>query len=577
MSIMAAELGIRSLLLCLVALAMANSCPTWFTNSTGRCECGNELNGYVKCNQDTYRVEVYIGWCITLFNNMSDLVVAGACPYAYASNTTSRVYSSVPSNPTQLNAAICGPYSREGLFCGHCSEGFGPSPFPSKYCVNCSDMKSASAISLYLFLELFPITILFFVVVIFHLNVTSGPILGYIIYCHAHVITLRNNSFMYGSIISSLPSFLALTFRCSLVLSGIWTLEFFQFIVSPFCISDKMTDIHVHMLKLGTALYPQFLVLLTYIVMELHLHDSKCLSLVWKPYYMCLAKLNRKLNASNSIVHAFATFIFLSLTGVIYETYAIITGSSVYDVNGSVITNVVYFDPTIVQYSSDHIPYMVIALLFLFLLVLCPGLLLCLYPTRLYEKLSQCVSARKRIVVKTFAETFQGCFNDGLGGTVDYRKIPGAFLLCAALTALVISFSDVSSSRSPFSTAVIVGCVCTIISVVLSYLRPCKSLRMNVSLSFHFTLMGFAGIIITLWEQDTFISTETLAIGFAVLTAMPHVVMFTLLVYSMSRHMCTKCHCDQKGKTLKALAVMYCKKQNYDEIVHSLTEEGANT
>ena len=220
-----------------------------------------------------------MGWCITPFNNTSDLVVAGACPYAYASNTTSRVYSSVPSDPTQLNAAICGPYSREGLFCGHCSEGFGPSPFPSKYCANCSDITMESAISFYLFLELFPITVLFFFVILFHLNVTSGPMLGYVIYCQAHVITLLNYSFYY-SVLSHLPSFLAHVSHCSLVLSSIiWTLDVFQFSVSPFCISDKMTDIHVHMLSYVTALYPQFIISLTYIFKELHLQDSKCFSI----------------------------------------------------------------------------------------------------------------------------------------------------------------------------------------------------------------------------------------------------------------------------------------------------------
>ena len=224
-----------------------------------------------------------MGWCITLFNNTSDLVVAGACPYAYASDTTSRVYSSVPSDPTQLNAAICGPYRREGLFCGHCSEGFGPSPFPSKYCANCSDITMGSAISLYLFLELFPITVFYFFVVIFHFNITSGPMLGYIIYCHAHVVTSRDIFFIYNSVLSHLPSFLAFIFHSSLVLSGIWTLDFFQFIVSPFCISDKMTDIHVHMLSYVTALYPQLLVLLTCIFMELHLQDSKCFSIIYKP------------------------------------------------------------------------------------------------------------------------------------------------------------------------------------------------------------------------------------------------------------------------------------------------------
>ena len=575
MSIMAAELGV---LLCLVALAMANSCPTWFTNSTGNCKCDQELNGYVNCNQNTYRVDVRMGWCITLFNNtLEDLVVAGACPYNYASkasNATSRVYSSVPSDPTQLNAAICGPYSREGLFCGHCSEGFGPSPSSFRHCSNCTDITMGYAISLYLFLELFPITIFFFFVILFHFNVTSGPMLGYVIFCHAHVITSLNNFFIYTSILSHLPSFLAFIFHSSLVLSGIWTLKFFQFIAPPFCISSKMTDIHIHMLSFVTILYPQFLVLFTYIVMELHIQDSKCLSIMWKPFYRYLAKFNGKMNISNSIIHAFATFISLSLAGVVYGTYSIITGSIVYDVNGSVITNVLYFDPTIVQYSSDHIPYMVIALLFLLLLVLCPALLLCLYPTRLYEKLSQCVSARKRIVVKTFAETFQGCFKDGLGGTVDYRMIPGIMFLSGGIAALAVSFTDASSSRSPFSTAVIVGCVCTVISVVLSYLRPCKSLLMNVSLSFHFTLIGIAGIMVALWDHDSFISTETLAVAFAVLMAIPHILMVIWVAYNISSHICTKCQCYQKWSVLKYLSRIHCSQH---ELRYLLPKERDNS
>ena len=500
-----------------------------------------------------------MGWCITLFNNMSDSVVAGACPYAYASNTTSRVYSSVPSDPTQLNAAICGPYSREGLFCGHCSEGFGPSPFPSMYCANCSDITVGSAISFYLFSQLFPITVLYFFVVIFHFNITSGPMLGYIIYCHAHVFTSRDNFYIYNSVLSHLPSFLAFIFHSSLVLSGIWTLDSFQFIVSPFCISDKMTDIHVHMLSYVTTLYPQLLVLLTCIFMELHLQDSKCFSIIYKPFNTCCAKINRKLNTSNSIVHVFATFIFLSLSRVLFESYAIIAGSVVYDANSSVITNVVYLDPTIVQYSSGHIPYMVIALFFLFLLVLCPALLLCLYPTRLYEKLSQCVSARKRIVVKTFAETFHGCFKDGLGDTVDYRMIPGIIFLSGVTAILAMSFTNASSSQPRSSSVIIVGCLCTVISVVLSYLRPCKSLRMNVSLSFHLTLIGIAGIMIALWEQDSFISTETLAVAFAVLMAIPHILMVIWVAYNILSHMRTKYQCYPERRVLKCLARLHCR------------------
>ena len=267
----------------------------------------------------------------------------------------------------------------------------------------------------------------------------------------------------------------------------------------------------------------------------------------------------------------FATFIFLSLSRVVYETFAVIAGSVVHDANSSVITNVVYFDPTIVQYSSNHIPYMVIALLFLLLLVLCPALLLCLYPTRLYEKLSQCVSARKRIVIKTFAETFQGCFKDGLGGNKDYRMIPGMIFLCTALVALAVSFTSGVSGYSSFSIALTVSCLCTVIAIVLSYLRPCKSLLMNISLSFHFAVIGFVAMMINLWEQDFLIGTETLATAFTVVTAFPHILMFMWAGYNISGHIQAKCHCYLKRSALTRL--VNCRKHDYEEMDNSLPEE----
>ena len=60
-------------------------------------------------------------------------------------------------------------------------------------------------------------------------------------------------------------------------------------------------------------------------------------------------------------------------------------------------------------------------------------------------------------MVKIFAETFQGCFNDGLGGTKDYRMIPGMIFLCAALVALAVSIT--SHIHLQVCMALALGCV----------------------------------------------------------------------------------------------------------------------
>ena len=506
---------------------MADSCPTWFTNTTGSCECGTELNGCVKCHQDMLRVDMMVQQCMTLFNNIS--VVAGFCHHALASNITSRVYSSVPDDPAQLDSHFCAPYNRRGLLCGECIDGYGPSPFYSDFCARCSDLNLGATICLYLFIVLFPTTLFFCIVLVFHLNVTSGPLMGYIIFCQAHIITISDNFFLIQSITSYLPPPLSFIFRSSLFLSSLWTLKFFQFNIPPFCISSKMTGIHVHMLSLIPTFYLLFLFVITYLIMDCNVQYTSHLSRPWKTIFAYYTKLNNKITANNSVIHAFATFIFLSMTGIIYETFVLTVGTEIYHVNGSVVATVLYYDPTIIQYSNVHLPYMISGFVLLFLLVLCPSLLLCIYPTRIYERLSRHVSPRRRLVVKIFAEAIQSCFKDGLDGTIDFRMIPSAIILIAIL----FLGNDSVFSMVPHGYATTIGCICVFLSLVISYLRPCKSLIMNMSLSFHFTLLGLLGILINIWEQNFLVSTERIAIAFAILPFIPHTMIMMWAVYNI--------------------------------------------
>ena len=483
-----------------------------------------------------------VGHCMTLFNNYS--VVAGWCLHSFASNITNRVYSSVPDDPAQLASQFCSPYNRSGFLCGECSDGFGPSPFYSDFCASCSDLNLGAAVCVYLFIVLFPATLFFCIVLVFHLNVTTGPLLGYIIFCQAHVITLADNFYFISSITSYLPSPLSFMFRSSLFLSSLWTLKFFQFNTPPFCISSKMTSIHVHMLSFIATLYLLFLIVLTYVIMDCNVQFSHLPRPV-KIVHNYFTKLSHKFTSKNSVVHAFATFIFLAMSGIMYETFSIIAGVDVYHFNGSVALTVLRNDPTIIKYSDNHLPYMICALVLLFSLVFCPSLLLCIYPTRVYERLSRHVSPRKRLVLKIFAETFQSCFKDGLDGTTDYRMIPSAIILFSMLLFIMPSLvRGCIYSMAGISYETITGCTCVVLSLIISYLRPCKSLIMNMSLSFHTTLMGLSGILLGLWKQNFLVSTEAIAIGFAILLLLPHATIMMWAVYNIvsriqSRNLCT--------------------------------------
>ena len=109
------------------------------------------------------------------------LLIVGDCPYGALCN---RKFTTLPTDPTQVNSSQCAPYNRRGLFCGECLEGFGPSVYSfDLHCANCSHMSTTAAISLYLVMELLPITAFYVTVLIFRPVLLTGPQLGYVISC----------------------------------------------------------------------------------------------------------------------------------------------------------------------------------------------------------------------------------------------------------------------------------------------------------------------------------------------------------------------------------------------------------
>ena len=54
-----------------------------------------------------------------------------------------------------------------------------------------------------------------------------------------------------------------------------------------------------------------------------------------------------------------------------------------------------------------------------------------------------------------------------------------------------------------------------------------------MSLSFHFTLLGLLGILLSIWEQNFLVSTEAVAIALAILPFIPHTMIMMWAVYNI--------------------------------------------
>ena len=267
-------------------------------------------------------------------DSSSESLITGDCPYSYHTNQIQRYYYLLPNDTDKLNEALCGPYNRKHFLCGQCINGFGPAIYSvNLQCANCSHISAGYAFSLYLILTYLPIAILFLVVVFFHFNITSGPMLAYVIYCQQFTF-VSYGSGMYASVLSHVPSSFLTLSRISFVLSDIWTLSFFRYFVPSFCLSDSMTNIHVHMLSLGIPLSLVLLVVVAYTSIEIHA-KNRSIQCFCKPLTICFTKFSNSWNVSDSLIHAFATFIMLSSYTIMINMCNLFRFSVIYYINGT--------------------------------------------------------------------------------------------------------------------------------------------------------------------------------------------------------------------------------------------------
>ena len=211
------------------------------------------------------------GYCMTYGEGEGTFV--GRCQYFQISghNTTDPPgFITLPDNISELNDYMCGPMNRKGLVCSKCIERFGPSAtFLGFPCSNCTN--AWYGVPLYLFIEFVPVTVFYLIVLIFQISFTSAPWTAFVLYSQFAVAGITSVFGPFSFEISSI------SYVYSVIISfyGIWNLDFFHFLVPPFCVSSSLRIIHVVFLGYVTAFYPLCLIGVTWICIELHSRNFK--------------------------------------------------------------------------------------------------------------------------------------------------------------------------------------------------------------------------------------------------------------------------------------------------------------
>ena len=374
----------------LILAADDYSCPTWFfySNTTQQCECGFESTS-IHCDQQTMKVQMKVGYCVT-YSGYDGVFYGGDCPLLYKANNSDRLFSELPSDPELLEDAMSGTYNRKGFQCAECIDGYGPAVYSlDRACADCSKSSVVSGICLYFVVACFPITVFFICVVVFRLNITSVPMLGYILFCQGFTVAIEHYTSTYFYIETNISTPLRPLVKLFLILFETWNMRFLRPLIGPFCMSSKLDNIHVILLSLIPNLFIIFLVILSLSLIELHARNCGIISLLWRPIKNLLKKTNTMMFTSDAVIQAFATFTLLSSTINMLTIYALTERVIVqFSNNSSSYKTVLFFDPSVELFSSTHIYCLLIASLQCIIFVFLPSVMLLVYPTRIYQSSS---------------------------------------------------------------------------------------------------------------------------------------------------------------------------------------------
>ena len=399
----------------LVVFDQNQTCPqVWFIprNDSQQCDCGSDISGHVYCNSTLGALGILDCYCMTYDVSMENVVV-GACIFSCENVLTERIhdglYHYLPNNTSELNRVMCEPFNRAGQLCGQCQEGYGiPLYSYDLKCIKCSGTHYHWL--LYIVVAYFPLTLFLLLVLCCRISATSAKLNAFVTV--AQTITTPPN--LRVTLHSTKQAYLPLL-QILATIYGIWNLDFFRTVIPPICIN--LSTLQALSLDYAIAFYPLLLLIVTYLVIELHSRDFWPIVQLWRPFERCCGS---RWDIRNSIINAFATFLLLSYVRFLSVSFDLLTPTRTFDAYGNKRGLFLYYDGSVEYFGREHLPYAVLALIVTLFLVIFPLLLFILYPLKCFQKCLTYFNLRCH-ALRVFMDAFQGCYKDGTDGSYDCR------------------------------------------------------------------------------------------------------------------------------------------------------------
>lgn len=491
--------------------ATEEQCPVWtmYNSSDTSCQCGDSLGGVVNCDKKTLQISMLFCYCMTYHEHRNETTVGWCLLMCHNTNllsSTSHVHTS------QLNHKICGPFNRKGQLCGNCTEDHGlPVYSYSMECVQCTESDLKKNLLKYIAVAFLPLTVFYFLVIIFKISITSGNMVGYILTCQIMTSPMLSRA-MYG--VTHFTDASHVVMSCF----SVWNLDFFRSLYTPFCIHPKLNTLHVLALDYLIGVYPLLLILLTYIAVTLH-DRYPIVVKAWKPAYKIFMCIRREWNIRGSLIQAFATFLILLYVKILNVSFDLLFPIYLKNIEGNIINRTYLLHNGEIEYfGSQHLPYGILAITMLTIFNILPMIMLFLYPGRCFWFFTRrwC----NHLTIQTVMDAFQGCYRYH---PRNYRYLTAVYLFVRFLFSLTIFLVRNSTILA------IIGVYYIILAAIILVIEPYQNKAHNKIDILFFLLHALAYLILCL---NMYIHPSTMDMS-NILTVVIVIVTFAIgLLYS---------------------------------------------
>ena len=443
-------------------------CPLGFTLKNDSCVCSagttdKHVLGITECDMSEFRAILRTGYWVGCTD--TDDIITSYCPSGYCSyqNSSATLNFAISKSCQEMNETNLCTQHRHGQLCGECEEGYTVYYHSENFkCGACP--YGAVGLLIYVFAELIPLILLFAVIMVMKLKMTSGLMQSLLLF--AQTITL----------IDRVPSVISLSqtsqifVRIHTFLLGFLSLDFFRLDELSFCLWSGATVMDNLAFHYVTTLFT--ILLLGMLVLMAKDSTLKTRVICCKAIRSLAGKTNV---FKNSIVHGISTFLILSYTLYTVTSFQILSRITIHGEGEEIYRSVVYLQGNMDYFGDSHLLYAIPAVIVLLFFSIPPPLLLISYPL-LWKVKAKVKSNAKALESENDAtiwpirkllpliDSFQGVFRD------KYRMFAGLLFLWRFILTAIFAFSS-DLTQFFVSTEIALLIFFTIHAVVRPYKR----------------------------------------------------------------------------------------------------------